>query len=490
MKYGPSCAIPCGYQPRVNRGLGTWDTGLAYPVCIALPLPTSASAPARDSSSPPPARAAIGFWGLVALTFFTVSGGAYGLEPVIGGVGAVAGLALILLTPVFWSLPTALAVGEMSAMYPLRGGYFHWVRIALGDFWGFLEGWWSWMFTFVDMALYPVLCGDILAQIWPLLTGHVLAPAARIGFILGFIWLAALINAAGARWVASYSLFAMALVLAPFVAFILAAWLRAHPHAGAGFAPVKIVQGGWGLALAAVLWNYTGWDNVATFAPQVRCPGRTYPRALLATLALIVVAYVVPVLAGLHLNPVTADWSDGYFVRLGALAWGPWLSLTMAITAVLSAWAQYTSQVLYVMQLPVELAAAGFLPQILARTDAREVPWRALWLSTVLYSLFALASFGRLLVADLLLYFAGLSLEFLALLALRRNLPHAPRPFRAARTWPGLVLLCLSPLLMGGISVYFSARHSPAFAAIGVALLGTGPVWYFLARRRAKFIPA
>ncbi len=458
---------------------------------IVLPVPTSAasSASTRDPARSP-RRAGIGFWGLVALTFFTVSGGAYGLEPVIGGVGAVAGLALIILIPIFWSLPTALAVGEMSAMYPLRGGYFHWVRIALGDFWGFLEGWWSWMFTFVDMALYPVLCGDILAQIWPLLTGHTLNSLARIGFILGFIWLAALINAAGARWVAGYSLFAMVVVLAPFVAFILSAWLRAHPHAGAISTPVKLVHGGWGLALAAVLWNYTGWDNVATFAPQVQRPERTYPRALLATLGLIVVAYVVPVLAGLHLNPVTADWSDGYFVRLGALAWGPWLSLTMAITAVLSAWAQYTSQVLYVMQLPVELAAAGYLPRALARADARQVPWRALWLSTLLYSLFALASFGRLLVADLLLYFAGLSLEFIALLVLRRRSPQTPRPFRAARSWPGLILICLSPLLVGGISVYFSARHSPAFAAIGVALLFTGPVWFFLVRRRSKFISA
>lgn len=436
-------------------------------------------------------RGKIGFWGLVALTFFTVSGGAYGIEPVIGSVGAKLGLLLIVLTPLVWSLPTALAVGELNGMMPVAGGYYRWVRYGLGDFWGFVEGWWSWLFTFVDMALYPVLCGDILAQIWPLTTGHALAPAMRLGFILGFIWAAGLINGLGAGWVARYSSFCMALVLAPFLAFLAAAWLRhpaiqaampgASPHAGAA---------AWGLALAAVIWNYTGWDNVGTFAPDVKRPERTYPRALLATLALIAAAYVLPVLAGLRLDPIAAHWTDGYLVRLGAIAWGPWLGLTMALTAVLSAWAQYTSQVLYVLQLPAALAEDRFLPAALGRRDARGIPRAALWFSTVLYSLFALASFGRLLTADLLLYTLGLSLEFVVLLRLRGREPRRSRPFRAPFKGAGLWVMCAAPMLVAATAIYFAAHESPRFIWIGSCMALTAPFWYLACRHQRPAMAA
>jgi hypothetical protein len=45
---------------------------------------------------------------LACLIFFTTCGGAFGLEPLIGAVGAGWAIILILVTPLVWSLPTAL----------------------------------------------------------------------------------------------------------------------------------------------------------------------------------------------------------------------------------------------------------------------------------------------------------------------------------------------------------------------------------------------
>ena len=45
---------------------------------------------------------------LTAVMFFTVSGGPYGLEPLLHNVGALAALALIIVTPIVWSLPVIL----------------------------------------------------------------------------------------------------------------------------------------------------------------------------------------------------------------------------------------------------------------------------------------------------------------------------------------------------------------------------------------------
>ncbi len=60
----------------------------------------------------------IGFWHQVALIFFIVSGGAYGLEPLVATVGTQWSIYLVLLLPVFWALPTSLMVAELSAAIP------------------------------------------------------------------------------------------------------------------------------------------------------------------------------------------------------------------------------------------------------------------------------------------------------------------------------------------------------------------------------------
>jgi amino acid transporter len=65
---------------------------------------------------------------LACLIFFTTCGGAFGLEPLIGAVGPGLAVVLIILTPVLWSLPTALMVAELATLMPEEGGYYVWVR--------------------------------------------------------------------------------------------------------------------------------------------------------------------------------------------------------------------------------------------------------------------------------------------------------------------------------------------------------------------------
>ena len=50
---------------------------------------------------------------------------------------------ILLLTPLLWSLPTAFMIGELSSALPSEGGYYAWVRRAMGNFWGFQEAWLS-----------------------------------------------------------------------------------------------------------------------------------------------------------------------------------------------------------------------------------------------------------------------------------------------------------------------------------------------------------
>jgi amino acid transporter len=86
-----------------------------------------------DAFGPTPAKR-LGLVSLVAVTFFTVSGGAYGLEPLVGAVGPSWAIVLVLLTPLLWSLPIALMVAELASAMPEEGGYFRWACEGLGRF--------------------------------------------------------------------------------------------------------------------------------------------------------------------------------------------------------------------------------------------------------------------------------------------------------------------------------------------------------------------
>src|SRR6202022_3000433 len=104
---------------------------------------------------------------LIAATYFMVSGGPYGLEELIARAGYSGALWILLLTPVVWSLPTALMVGELAGAMPRSGGYYAWVRRALGPFWGFQEAWLSLAASIFDMAIYPTLFVLYLGCLFP-----------------------------------------------------------------------------------------------------------------------------------------------------------------------------------------------------------------------------------------------------------------------------------------------------------------------------------
>src|SRR6202451_1784567 len=98
----------------------------------------------------------LGLLPLVAATFFMVSGGPYGIEGLVQQSGYAGAIAILLLIPLIWALPTGLMVGELAAAIPSEGGFYVWVRRALGPFWGFQEAWLSLAASVFDMALYPL----------------------------------------------------------------------------------------------------------------------------------------------------------------------------------------------------------------------------------------------------------------------------------------------------------------------------------------------
>jgi amino acid transporter len=127
------------------------------------------------------------------------------------------------------------------------------------------------------------------------------------------------------------------------------------------------------------------------------------------------------------------------------------------------------------------------LPKALAKLDVHGTPRVAVIVSAVFYSLFALVSFSKLVVADVLLYSLALFLEFGALVQLRKTEPSLRGVFRIPLGRTGVAVLAALPMmvLVGVIGVSFTDGEYGLPAVIGTAVaIAAGPLMYRLAQRR------
>src|SRR5436190_4720723 len=149
---------------------------------------------------------------MIAATYFMVAGGPFGLEDIVGSAGYLGTFVILLVTPLLWSVPTALVVSELASALPEEGGFYVWVRRAMGPFWGFQEAWLTMAGSFFDMALYPALFVAYLGHLAPVLaTGHY---PLLLG--LGMIAVCTLWNIVGARAVGRGALIMGIVLLGPF----------------------------------------------------------------------------------------------------------------------------------------------------------------------------------------------------------------------------------------------------------------------------------
>jgi amino acid transporter len=422
---------------------------------------------------------------LVFILFFCTSGGPYTTETLIHSVGPGLGLLMLLLVPIVWSVPEVLIVGELASMLPEEGGYYRWVDRAFGRFWAFQNGWLTWMYSLVDMAIYPVLFNQYLRYFIPGLD-------ARLEWIisLAVIWGATWINLRGSVRVGHASVIAGSFVMLGFLVMSFASIPRIAHIPWQPFAS-EDAQGVGGLAvgISIALWNYIGWDNPSTVQGEVKDASRSYPRALAWALPFVTLGYFVPLLTALGATDWTT-WTEGGWPQIAASAAGTvgyWIAIWIALGGMVSALALFNALLLSYSRIPFVLASDGLLPQALARLDARGTPRNAVIVSAICYSFFVLISFGKLIIADVLLYSLALFLEFGALLQLRKREPSLRGAFRIPLGRRGVGFLAALPIivLLGVIAISFRDGEYGLPALIGAAVaIVTGLVIYRLARRR------
>jgi amino acid transporter len=429
---------------------------------------------------------------LIAATYFMVSGGPYGIEDILGGAGYGWAIAILLVLPLLWSLPTTLMIGELASAIPAEGGFYIWVRRALGPFWGCQESWLSLSASIFDMALYPAIFVLYLGKFSPALTAGWRAYA----WSLAVVAFCSLWNLRGAPAVGEGAIWLFVLLLSPFAVFVALGFWRGfmlHPAVqwsnGASFHATGFGAGSaFSTALLVAMWNYMGWDNASTVAQEVEDPQHNYPRAMIIAAFLTAITYILPLaamaLAGLSASSFsTGDWAEAARALGGPGIFGRGLGIGVIAGGCLMGIGMFNALVMSYTRLPLAMAEDGMLPRVLARRNRRGVPWVSVLFCGVAWALALKLPFERLISIDLILYGSSLLLEFVALAVLRLREPQLERPFKAGNLFFAC-LLGLGPAVLIAYALYVSRAEkvigttSALAFATAVGLLG--PVLYGL----------
>ncbi|HVN08034.1 MAG TPA: APC family permease [Patescibacteria group bacterium] len=271
-------------------------------------------------SRPPDAkqqlRRAMGFWDVLLFNIATVLGPRWIAAAAHNGTSSIS---LWALAAVFFFVPTALVISELSTRFPSEGGLYVWSKEAFGDFHGFVAGWTYWIYTVfyfpglllasVSMSAYVVGAGgaDLARERSFLLAGSLLILLIAVGLnIVGLNIGKWLQNAGG---VGTY----MPLLILCGVGG--AVWLRDG----------SVTHFTWSNILPHWDWNtvnfwsqiafaFTGLELVSAMSEEIRDPQRTLPRAILGSGIMIAAIYMVGTLAVLAMVPAAqVDPKSGVF---------------------------------------------------------------------------------------------------------------------------------------------------------------------------------
>ena len=421
-------------------------------------------------------------WPLVGAIYLMVAGGPFGLEDIVGSSGYRGAILILLITPLIWSLPTALMVSELSSAIPEDGGYYRWVTRGMGRFWGFQEGWLSLTGSIFDMASYPTLFVSYLSRFSPGLA------AGWRGILIGVILIGvcAVWNVMGAGAVSRGSLAMTLLLLAPFAILAVFAILNPGHGTSATVPKVDMLAG-----ILVAMWNYMGWDNATTIAGEVENPQRTYPLAMAIGVVLVALTYILPIgavaMTGLDANRwTTGGWPD----VARAIGGSAGLALALIVAGMIGAAGTLNALTMAYSRLPAVMAEDRLLPPVLTKRHSRtNAPWVAIVSCAAAWAFCLGLSFSKLVMLDVLLTGLSILLEFAALIALRRREPELTRPYRVPGGMAGAIGIALPPLALLVLAVIRNDAEpvGPINALqLGCLIVLAGVGCYFLAERRGE----
>ncbi|HTV81443.1 MAG TPA: APC family permease [Acidobacteriaceae bacterium] len=398
--------------------------------------------PATDAKSQ--LRKTMGFWDVLLFNIATVLGPRW---IAAAGRNGASSISLWGIAAVFFFIPGALVINELSSRFPEEGGLYAWAKEAFGDFHGFIAGWTYWIYTFfyfpglllasASMAAYILgphggsLAGDRAFQLW--VSMGLLAVAVGlnlIGLNIGK-WLQ---NAGG---VGTYVPLLILLAVAAAVA------LR---HGSVTHFTWHAMRPAWNWSTvnfwSQIAFAFTGLELVSAMSEEVRDPRRTLPRAVFGAGAMIAFIYIAGTFAVLALQPAASiNAQSGVFsaITIGSVALRiGFLGILAAVLVTVGNAGGVGSTVAGIARVPFIVGVDRYLPAAFGRIHPKwKTPWVAILVQGGISAAVLLASqisqtvsaaYQFLVDAAVILYFIPFLYMFAAVIKLSGRRDRAENP--------------------------------------------------------------
>ena len=407
-----------------------------------------------------------------------VGAGIFGTPSIV--VGAVESPALLVAVWVAggaFSVIGALCYAELATAFPSAGGEYHFIGRAYGRPLAFLYGW-ARMTVVVagSIAVFAYLFGDYMSRVI-----HLGPQSSAIWAVLVVTVLTA-VNYAGIREGKLTQNFFTFLECGGLVLIIVAGFALAPdpapaaPPAGGG-AP-WYMGAGIGSAMVFVLFTYGGWNDAAYISAEVRDRRRNMVRALLVSIGIVTLLYLLVNLAYLKgLGYEGMARSDAVAADLMKRVWGPAGEKLISVMIAIAALTSVNGSMIVGARSNYALGRDWPLLGSLGRWDEASGSPRtamlvqgAIALALVVFGAFQNAGFKGLVEYSLPVFWGFFMLTGIALFILRVKERDAPRPFRVPGypLVPGIFVLTCAYLL------YSSLAYHRAHALVGLGVLAVG----------------
>ena len=351
------------------------------------------SAPASlDSKSQ--LRKTMGFWDVLLFNIATVLGPRW---IAAAGHNGTSSISLWVLAAVFFFVPGAFVINELSSRFPEEGGLYAWSKEAFGDFHGFVAGWTYWIYTFFYFPGLLLASASMAAYILGG-RGSVLAEdrTFQLTVSLGILLVAVILNIIGlniGKWLQNAGGVGTYVPLLILVGVALAVCAQ---HGSATHFTVRNMMPTWNWDTvnfwSSIAFAFTGLELVSCMSEEVRDPRRTLPRAVFGAGALIALMYIAGTFAILALVPAAdLDPKSGVFqaIAVGTVALKiGFLGILAATLVTVGNAGGVGSTVAGIARVPFVVGVDRYLPAAFGRIHPR---WKTPYISILVQALISAA---------------------------------------------------------------------------------------------------
>lgn len=367
-----------------------------------------------------------------------------------------------------------LCFAEAGSMFEQTGGPYLYARAAFGGFIGLEVGW---MFLLSRLAATSAIANAFTAYLgyfWPALGTGIGRAVSLTVLIWGLAWL----NLVGVRY-GSWTVNVLTVVkIIPLLLFVVVGLFFVDGDRYRIFTIPEI--GPLRQASLALIFAFGGFENASVPTEEVKNPTRNLPIALIASIAVTALLYILIQIVAMGTLPGLANdptpLASAAKVFMGAAG-----AAIVTVGAVLSTSGSNSAVILVGPRILYALAEGGQLPRVLARVHPR---YHTPHISVIVFAFAAwvialYGSFAELVMVSAIARLLFSATTCLAVPVLRRKLPDARRAFKVpgGLTVPGLAAV---------ISIWLLTGISGKQAIAGGVAMATGVVLYLVFRKTTQ----